>query len=128
MALLRSHSGSALSRRRKAENEPNADLCTAYAAVSRTSHHEWSASSIGTMRSDGLGVAATSHMRGSEAMACTDALPAHVRQLHLRELKEKKLVDISFVPTAKNVSDILTKALDPVRFEMLRSSFMHYVP
>ena len=50
------------------------------------------------------------------------------RQLHLRELKEKKLVDISFVPTAKNVSDILTKALDPVRFEMLRSSFMHYVP
>ena len=50
------------------------------------------------------------------------------RHLHLRELKENKVVDISFVPTVKNVSDILTKALDPIRFEMLRSSFMHYVP
>ena len=39
-----------------------------------------------------------------------------------------KVVDISFVPTAKNVSDILTKALDPTRFEMLRSSIMHYMP
>lgn len=50
------------------------------------------------------------------------------RHLHLREMRERKLVRIEFVPTADNISDILTKALDPTRFEILRAALLHEVP
>ena len=46
------------------------------------------------------------------------------RYLHLREMRERKLVDIHFVPTDKNVADLLTKPLEPTRFEMLRDSLL----
>ena len=50
------------------------------------------------------------------------------RYLHLREMRERKLVDIKFVPTEKNVADLLTKPLDAPRFEELRSSLLQKVP
>ena len=50
------------------------------------------------------------------------------RYLHLREMRERKLVDIKFVPTEKNVADLLTKPLDAPRFEELRSSLLYEVP
>jgi hypothetical protein len=46
------------------------------------------------------------------------------RYLHLREMRERKLVDIHFVPTDKNVADLLTKPLEPTRFEILRDSLL----
>ena len=50
------------------------------------------------------------------------------RYLHLREMREKKLVEIAFVPTDDNVADLLTKALDVSRFERLRGALLHEVP
>ena len=50
------------------------------------------------------------------------------RYLHLREMRERKQIDIQFVPTEKNVADLLTKPLDAPRFEELRSSLLHEVP
>jgi hypothetical protein len=50
------------------------------------------------------------------------------RHLYLRELRESKVVDIKFVPTEKNVADLLTKPLDAPRFETLRASLMCEAP
>ena len=50
------------------------------------------------------------------------------RELHLREMRERKMVDIQFVPTEKNVADLLTKPLDAPRFEMLRGYLMFEAP
>jgi hypothetical protein len=38
------------------------------------------------------------------------------------------VVDIKFVPTEKNVADLLTKPLDAPRFETLRASLMCEAP
>ena len=43
-------------------------------------------------------------------------------------MRERKLVDIKFVPTEKNLADLLTKPLDAPRFEELRSSLLYEVP
>ena len=50
------------------------------------------------------------------------------RHLYLRELRERKVVDLKFVPTEKNLADLLTKPLDAPRFEMLRASLMFEAP
>ena len=50
------------------------------------------------------------------------------RELHLREMRERKMVDVHFVPTEKNVADIFTKPLEAPRFEMLRAHIMYEVP
>ena len=50
------------------------------------------------------------------------------RELHLREMRERKMVDVHFVPTEKNVADIFTKPLEAPRFEMLRASIMYEAP
>jgi len=50
------------------------------------------------------------------------------RELHLREMRERKMVEVHFVPTEKNVADIFTKPLEAPRFEMLRASIMYEAP
>jgi hypothetical protein len=47
------------------------------------------------------------------------------RYLHLREMRENKLVDIKYIPTEKNVADLFTKPLDASRFEELRASLLY---